>query len=162
MFSFSGFSETSGTSNTLIPVPPIIVTHDPDTPGLDESEQNGGGPNRSSQTNRSVRFGGSNGPDDGANAKQDRPTDQTKPRAPAPPVSPSLPVPEEIIPAKPIEPAIPPFRQERPNLINWTAITEAHQEMNYAMASEDLEKDPMVFVLNMLLLSFQFTKNFER
>ena len=45
--------------------------------------------------------------------------------------------------------------------MDWEGILKSNQEKNKACMVEDLAKDPSRFVINQLLLSYQFWTNFE-
>ena len=46
--------------------------------------------------------------------------------------------------------------------VNWDEMTRAHQKNNLNNLTNDLKRDIDVVVMNLLLMSYQFTKNFDR
>ena len=51
---------------------------------------------------------------------------------------------------------------EEDDKVDWEGILKSSKEKNKACIVEDLSKDPARFVINQLLLSYQFWTNFER
>ena len=51
---------------------------------------------------------------------------------------------------------------EEHDKVDWEGILKSSKEKNKACIVEDLSKDPARFVINQLLLSYQFWTNFER
>ena len=55
-----------------------------------------------------------------------------------------------------------PPEEEEEDKVDWKGILKSSMEKNKACIVEDLSKDPERFVVNQLLLSYQFWPNFER
>ena len=52
--------------------------------------------------------------------------------------------------------------KKRSNNIDWNFMERSIQNMNLKLLREDLHGDPHQFLVNQILLSVQFFKNFER